>query len=421
MENILHRLAIILGSLVLLTAPARADEIDDPVALAELAVAGHPSLEALESQADGLRVMADAARLWTDPVVGVELSNLPITRPLLDSHPMAGVQLKLAQKLPAPREPAAREALARGRVRLSERSIDEAANALRGEVRRSYWRLALVRQLRGLTLAHIGEIDDLVAAVRARYEVGGAEQHDLLHLGLRRDRLAEQVLDLDQRAAALLATLNGALARDPSTPIRTPERTPLVALAGTGQSRREALSGNPALALLAGRADLGRLEAERAQVERVPDPSVWLGYRVRVAQASGDVGTNFVTAGVSLPLPAASGRRWKAEELAAGQRTRAAELAAEATRVRLEAELAAAEARHARATARVQTWREALVPAAEGALESTLVAWRVDRATFSDLVRAEVELLDLERELRRSEAEAALARVRIETLMGVKP
>ena len=422
METILHRLATILGSLVLLSSPALADEpVDDPIALAELAVSTHPSLEALEASTDGLRALAGAARLWTDPVFGLELSNLPVTRPLLDSHPMAGVQMKLSQRLPGPGEPAARAALADGRVRLSEGSIDEAEGALRGEVRRGYWQLALVRQLRGLTEAHIEQVDGLVQAVRARYEVGAGAPHDLLQLELRRDRLAQQVLDLDQREVELLALLNGALARDPATPIGTPERTPVLALPGTPESRVEALENNPTLRLLSDQADVGRLEAERARVERAPEPSVWLGYRVRVAQTGGDPGTNFVTAGVSVPLPAASGRRWKAEELAAGQRTRAAERAGEATRVRLSAELAVVESRYARAVARAQAWRDQLVPAAHATLASTLSAYRVDRAGFSDLIRAEIELLDLQRELRRSEVEAAVARVGVETLLGVKP
>lgn len=436
MENILHRLAIILGSLALLTSPALAGEaaeagdpgsavstieVDDPIALAEFAVAGHPSLEALEARTEALSALAGASRLWTDPVVGLELSNLPVTRPLLDSHPMAGVQMKLSQRLPGPGEPAARAALADGRVRLSARSVDEAANALRGEVRRGYWQLALTRQLRGITEAHIAQVDGLVQAVRARYEVGGVAQHDLLQLELRLDRLSQQVLDLDQRESALLALLNGALARDPASPIGTPERTPLALLSGTLDSRQAALGDNPKLLLLDDRADLGRLEQERARIERAPEPSVWLGYRVRVAQDNGDPGTNFVTAGVSVPLPAASTRRWKAEELAASARTRASEEAGEATRIRLAASLSAAESRHARALARAAAWRDALVPAAQAALDSTLVAWRVDRATFADLIRAEVELLDLQRELRRSEAEAALARVDIETLLGATP
>jgi outer membrane protein TolC len=354
-------------------------------------------------------------------VFGLELSNLPVTRPLLDSHPMAGVQMKLSQRLPGPGEPAARAALADGRVRLSERSIDEAANALRGEVRRGYWQLALIRQLRGLTEAHIDQVDGLVQAVRARYEVGAVAPHDLLQLELRRDRLAQQVLDLDQQEAELLALLNGALARDPGTPIGTPERTPVVGLPGTAQSRREALEDNPKLALLDHQAGVGRLEAERARIERAPSPSVWLGYRVRVAQDNGDPGTNFVSAGLSVPLPAASSRRWKAEELAAGQRTRAAEQAGEATRVRLTASLAAVESRYDRAVARAHAWRDQLVPAADATLRSTLSAYRVDRAGFSDLIRAEIELLDLQRELRRSEAEAAVARVGVETLLGAQP
>ena len=433
MKNILQRVAtILLCSAVLALGPGLAeaqesgepaapDGIDDPIELAELAVATHPGLEALEAQVSSMRALAGAARLWSDPVVAVELSNLPVTSPLLDSHPMAGVQLRLSERFPAPGEPAARAALAEGRVRLSERSVDEAATALRGEVRGRYWELALIRQQRELVRAHIEQTNDLVQAVRARYEVGAVAQHDLLQLELRRDRLAQQVLDLDQAETSLLALLNGALARDPATPIGTPERTPLATLPGTAEERRSGLADNPSVRLLEGRASVGRLEADRARVERAPEPSLWLGYRIRAPQDNGDPGTNFFTAGVSLPLPAASSRRWKAQELAAGERARAADEASSATQLRLTAALAAAEARYGRATARAATWSEQLVPAADATLRSTLSAYRVDRAGFSDLIRAEIELLDLQRELRRTEAEAAIARIEIETLLGWQP
>ncbi len=404
--------------LVFAGAPAAAAEPDDPEALAAAAVAEHPSLDALRARADALTEAAGAARLWSDPMLGGELSNLAVTRPWIDSHPMGGIQLKLQQRFPAPGETRARGGVADARIGAAETEVALAANALQGEVRERYWDLALVRQLREVTRLHLAELDGLLGAVGARYEVGVASQHDLLQLQLRRDRLAERLADFDAREAALLAALNGALARPPETPVGTPAVTAVEGLPADAPGRVAALAQHPELRVLRARAAVARAEADRARAEAAPEPTAWLGYRIRAAIPDRDPGTNFVTAGVSLPLPFASTRRWRAMEGAAEARARAADHAAAGKLERLTAALASAEAAWARAADRAVAYRDALEPAARAALESTLSAYQVDRAGFPDLIRAEIDLLDVQRQRLLSEAEAATWRARILTLLG---
>ncbi len=409
---------IALLAALLLPLAAQAQAVDDPEALAQLAVERQPSLEALRSGVDALQSAADVARLWTDPTVAAELSNLPVSAPWINQHAMAGIQLKLQQRFPAPGEMKARSAAAVAKVDAAEARVAVLANSLKGEVRGRYWDLALVRQLRAITAAHVAELEGLVNAVEARYQVGVASQHDLLQLQLRHDRLAEALPDLDARAVALQAALNGALAREPATTITTPADSPIAALPGDADARLTGLDAHPELASLAALAAAERAEAERAEAEVMPDPSVWLGYRIRAPQSNGDPGTNFVTAGLSVPLPAASTRRFRAHASAATARAEAAEHTAEAQRLRFAAQLAGAEARYARAAARSTTYRDALESAARAALQSTRSAYQVDRAGFSDLIRAEIDLLDVRRERLRAEAAAASARAEVLSLVG---
>ncbi|MCO4770649.1 MAG: TolC family protein [Deltaproteobacteria bacterium] len=396
----------------------QAPAYDDPETLAALAVETHPSLEAMQSRTESLRAAAGTARLWSDPMFGAELSNLPVTSPILGAHAMSGLQFKLQQRFPGPGELKARAATAERRITAAKRDVDAAANALRGEVRGRYYDLALLRQLEAVTAEHVAELNDLIDAVDARYRVGGASQHDLLQLALRRDRLAQTLLDFPARQEQVLAALNGALARDPATPIRTPGQTPLAPLPGDAGQRAGELPAHPDIVRLEATAEVARAEAEQARVEANPEPTVWLGYRVRAAVPNADPGVNFVTAGVSMPLPFASTRRWRALASVAEAKARAADAAAEGVQTRLAAALASAEAAHARAVERAVAYRDVLHPAADAALQSTLSAYQVDRAAFADLVRAEVELLDVRREALRAEAAAAVARATIVTLLA---
>jgi outer membrane protein TolC len=399
-------------------AAAQGVPVDDPEALAQLAVERQPGVEALRAKVDALGQVASVARVWTDPMVALEYSNVPVTAPWIGEHPMAGIQLRLQQAFPAPGQPKARAAAADAAVGAAEADVAALENALRGEVRGRYWDLALLRQMKGVTADHVVDLDGLIDAVSVRYRVGAADQHDLLQLQLRRDRLAETLPDLDATAEAVQAALNGALARDPRPPIGTPPASPVEALPGTPEERIAALAAHPELAVLAAHAAAERAEAERARAEALPGPTVWLGYRIRAPQDSGDPGTNLATAGVSVPLPAASSRRWAGMAAAAEARARSAEEASRARAARLEALLAAAEARHARSLARAAAYRESLEAAARAALSSTRSAYEVDRAGFADLIRAEIDLLDVQRARLQAEAEAASTRSEILTLLN---
>jgi len=415
---VIRLLCLLLLAPLALASPATARAEDDAEELAELAVERQPSLEAMRERVQALQDVASVAGVWADPMLGAELSNLPVDGPLLTRHPMAGLQFKLQQMLPAPGVTRARVTAAEGRVDAAEAEIESLANTLRGEVRDRFWDLALVRRLRALTARHVAELDGMIAAVSARYEVGVASQHDLLQLQLRRDRLAEMLPDLDSRAERVQAVLNGALAREPSTAIATPKAWVEATLPLDAAGRRAAVEEHPEVRALRVRASALRAEADRARAEVAPDPTVWLGYRVRTPQANGDPGTNFVTAGVSVPLPVGSSRRWRAMADAADAKARAAEAAAEAKRVRLAATLEAAEAERDRAAARAESYADRLEPAARAALQSTLSAYQVDRAVFADLIRAEIALLEVQRQRLLAEAETARAHAVITTIVA---
>ncbi len=331
---------------------------------------------------------------------------------------MSGIQLKLQQTLPAPGEQRARAAAADSRVEASEADWVAAANALRGEVRARFEDLTLLRRLEAVTADHLAELDRLIEAVDARYRVGAASQHDLLQLTLRRGRLSQTLADVPARAAEVQALLNGALARDPAIPITTPPESPLSLLPGSPSERSERLGDHPSVVQLEAQARVGRAEAAQARVEANPEPTLWVGYRVRAPSPNGDVGENFVTAGISVPLPFASTRRWRAQADAAEARARAADASAQGVQSRLWASLVAAETRYQRAAEQARAYRESLEPAARAALDSTLSAYQVDRAPFADLVRAELELIDTRRQALVAESAAALARAEILTLLG---
>ncbi len=397
-------------------APAPLDSAD---AAARAVLAANPALSALEAQVAALKHGVPQAGVWQDPMAAVEYSNMPVDAPWPGNHPMSGIQLKVQQTLPAPGKLAARTAVAESRVVSARDALAEKQDQLVGLVRDLYHRLALVRQLKAVTVEHLGLVKQFIAVVRTSYEVGRAHQHDLLRLQVLRDRLADDLNGFDDRDRQLTSLLVAAVHRPPGTEVQTPEVTRAPAppahldplLAG-------ALKRRPLLRDLADRAHTAELAARRAEVEQRPDVTVWLGYRIRTP-AGTDPGTDFVTAGASIPLPWFwNSRRWgekaQANRAMARSLTDRRQAAVDALRGRLEADLA----RWRRATQKAKTYSDGLVPEARRTLDATFAAYRVGRADFASLYQAELELLDFERTIRTAESDAARAAVDVSTLTG---
>ncbi len=391
----------------------------EPDALVAQALEGHPTLEALDAGILALEAKAEVAGTWSDPAAMVEYSNVPVDGLGLADHPMAGLQLKVQQRLPLSGAPGAREALGAARVVDAAISREQRAEQLALALRQAYWQLAAVRQDRALTERHIALLDELLAVARARYETGAAPQSTLLELELRRDRLADALGDRDRDERRLLATVNQALQRSPDTDLETPEETPAALLIESAEAwLGAARTGSPALAAIEARAETARLEGELARTAGRPEPTVWAGYRLRTVQTDMDPGTDLVSIGMSVPIPLASARRSSGEQASAAHRAASLEAQHSAELDRLASQLEATEASWERASSLLQRTQDELIPSASRTLDAVLSDYRVGRAGFDALIRAELELLSLERAAIAAAATTQLQHAAVLALTG---
>ncbi len=394
---------------------------DDPVELAEIAVLANPDVEALAAQVAALERRSEAVRVFADPVLSVEYSNVPWDTWALGDSPMSGLQVKLQQAVPLPGKNARRVTVVAGDIEAGKWELEEKRLQVRGAVQRAYWALALTRQLRDITARHIDLVNMLIESVRAKYEVGRVGQHDLLRLEVLRGRLTDDLGDFAERESALTATINAALHRDVTTPIATPAHiSHIPASASLERLQAQALAHRPWLRQMAAQADARRSAAELARYERLPDFTVWAGYRIR-AQAATDPGTDFFSVGVAVPLPFDYTGRSKARQGEQLERARAIEQARLAAIDRIDAELASSLAAWERAAGKAAFYSSRLIPDATTTLEATFAAYKVDRADFASLYQAELQLLEFERAVSVAVVETLIQRVRIETLTGDIP
>jgi outer membrane protein, heavy metal efflux system len=393
---------------------------DDPGALAKLALEANPAVKSIESQIDALRHKSDAAASWSDPVFSVEYSQVPWDSWALGDSPMSGVQFKLQQKLTLPGKNERRTEVAQGEMEVKRWQLQEKKNQLKALVKKTYWSLALVRQLRNINRRHIELVDQLLAAIRIKYQVGKAGQHDLLSLEVLKKKLTDDLGDFDQKDLELVAALNASLHREASTEIDTPDDFPMVDTNEKSIVLLELAEKNrPLLKEIRARSGWQRLAAEQAGYERWPDITVWAGYRAR-ASAGADPGTDFFSVGLSLPLPFDyTGRAEDQQQQHLASATAADEsyqAALDEIRASLESSLAA----WRRATQKAENYESNIIPGADRTLKATLAAYQSDRADFASLYQAELQLLQLERAAIVAKATTQIERSAAEASVGTR-
>jgi outer membrane protein, heavy metal efflux system len=401
--------------------PAKADTgfgADIANKLGDEAVKANPSVGAIENRVSALREQVHEAGAWMDPTFSAEYSNMPIDNPVPGHHPMSGIQFTLKQTLYWPGKIGAREEEARSRVRENELALAEQKVQLRAEVRRAYYNLALARQLRAVTKEHAKLVRQFLVVARAKNEAGVVAQHELLRLHVLADQLDDDVRNFDEDEQSLTSTINATLHRPVDTPIPTPEQTavPKPATDAVALARR-AVRQRPLLKRYAAQAETYRAAARRAKREGYPDITLWAGYRLRT-QAGTDPGTDFVSFGLSVPLPLSYDGRWGSERRKNERLARATidERAAELDSMR--GRLGKLVAVWKRAAQEARTYRKDLTPAARLTLEATFASYQVDRADFASLFQTELQLLNFERTTRMAESAAAEARVEVEAIVG---
>lgn len=389
-------------------------------ALADLAIESNPTIDATEDRIQSLNEQVRQAGAWMDPTFSAEYSNMPIDSPVPGEHPMSGVQLTLRQTFYWPGKVRAREDEARSRLRQERLTLAEKKLQLRANLKRAYYRLALNRQLRAVTEEHVRLVSDFLEVVRIKQEAGIVAQHELLQLRVLVAQLKDDLKSFDEFERSLTGVINATLHRSLDVPVPTPARTPVQdpAFDAPALARRAELE-RPLLRRFTAEAETHHAAARRSAREGYPDITLWAGYRLRTSVGT-DPGTDFVSLGISLPIPLAYGTRWGTEQRRNEKLAEAAtqERAAELDSIR--GELGRIVASWNRSAQKARTYREELTPAARLALEATFASFQVDRADFASLFQAQVQLLNFERITRMAEASAAEARVDAEALVGGK-
>lgn len=372
--------------LLLLAQPLFAVDFNQPQSLVARAIELHPSLARMRAEVAAARERIEAEGALPNPMFMAGVRDKQVD--LRDDEMMTMVMAGISQTLVRPEKREAR----RNAATLAAQSLEKELDSMRAEIERdvllAWYELAAADAELEAT-ANVRElIEAVVAAARVRYEVGTSAQADVLRAQLQASDVEHETLRLKGRRRAALARLLPLLDLPLDThvpPVAVPEETDDLAIDAPAAPPAD----HPALVALEMEVARAEEELRLARSEERPDLDLEAQYGYRRLQRD----TFSLIARVELPLRRDVTLEPRVREAILRRdaaRARIAELRRELTRA-----MAGAVVAHEEATHQMHFHAEVLVPQAQLAVESTLVAYQTGKAAFEAILGAHAEYLRL--------------------------
>ena len=285
-----------------------------------------------------------------------------------------------------------------------------------GKARAAYFRLAKGYALLELLRANESSLHQTLDITRARLEVGGQSQAEVLTAQNEVARLGETRRDLLRGVSAEATQLKVLMNRDPFLPLGRPAVAGAhAALPPVGRLRTLLLSNRPEVRMAEAGVTAAKAKLELAKREWIPDPALSIGMQ-RYNGAS--QGVSEVSAGISFNVPWLNARKYRAGEDEAQRGLEAAEHALEGARTEalgmLRDQLQKIETFHHH----VELFETGLIPNAREILQTNRTNYEGGKTGFLELVLSERSMRDLESKAREYLADYQVAVAELEALVG---
>jgi cobalt-zinc-cadmium efflux system outer membrane protein len=377
-----HRRGVIaaVGSLLLLSSPAWADELPSPLHLRDLVAVlrrNNPEVAERRSLARAAETRPRAVSQLDDPMLSVEWWQQPI------NFSMVPLMVSVRQPLPWPGKLRARREVAEREVATSRDQIVEAERRLEAQAKMAFLDLALAERSLTINDRQRTLVEAMVQSAESKYRVGKAPQASILKTQEELLTVENERLDLDRARDEARARLNALLDRPPGAPlpaVALPLST--VRLPDEAELLRIALERRPDVRLAEDAVAQAQAWLGVARREANPELAVWAGYMVNIR------GVDTFTAGVSTTLPFFSSRRRTSAVTGGEAELEAARHARDAARRRAEMEVRIAVLQMDAAMRHEKLHSAKLIPLSELSLQSAQAAYQNDRIDFFSVLDA---------------------------------
>ncbi len=363
--------------------------------LVEKAVEQNPQLQSYYSA-----TLADSAKIpqsgaFPDPILSLNILNLPTNSFAFDQEPMTGKQVALKQMFPFPGKLGLREKISMEDVAISKANYNEYRNLMIKDLKIEYYDLFFIDKAIEITDKNQRLLQEFAKIAETKYAVGKGLQQDVLKAQVELSKIIDRVIQLEQKREVKQAQINTILNQSVNLPLGKPVEPEFIIFEKTLDTLQNlARSNRPLLMAWEAARKQSSLKVNLAKKEYWPDFSIFLAYTQRDKLGNSNPGYDFLSGGISLNIPLYFGSK-QSKKVEETKYTRS--MIDERYRqvlnqifFELENKLTSAE-KNAKL---VELYKTGIIPQASQTVESALIGYQTDKVDFLTLINNQITLFN---------------------------
>jgi cobalt-zinc-cadmium efflux system outer membrane protein len=366
--------------------------------LVKEAMQNNPEILAAQKKWEVFKAKVPQASALEDPMLGFGIVNLPTNFSFRDED-MTMKEISISQKFPFPGKRPLMKEMAEKEAEAVSAEISGKVHQVIRDIKAAYYELSHVYRTSEVTQRNKRILEDFAKIAETRYSVGEGLQQDVLKAHVEVSKMVDELLMLDQKKRSLEAKLNSLLNRPPETSLGEPEEVAFRKISlSTDDLQKMAIEMNPSLKGMKKMIEAKEQALILAKKEYYPDFNLRFAYGQRDKTPEGNNRRELLTGMVEVNIPIfykSKQDQKVAEAMADIQSIKAQYQAMKNEILFMIADMGSMIHRSER---QLELYRTGIIPQASLQINSSLSAYRVNKADFMTLLDSQMTLFKYELE-----------------------
>jgi cobalt-zinc-cadmium efflux system outer membrane protein len=366
--------------------------------LVKEAMQNNPEILAAQKKWEVFKAKVPQASALEDPMLGFGIVNLPTNFSFRDED-MTMKEISISQKFPFPGKRPLMKEMAQKEAEAVSAEISGKVHQVIRDIKAAYYELSHVYRTSEVTQRNKRILEDFAKIAETRYSVGEGLQQDVLKAHVEVSKMVDELLMLDQKKRSLEAKLNSLLNRPPETSLGEPEEVAFRKISlSTDDLQKMAIEMNPSLKGMKKMIEAKEQALILAKKEYYPDFNLRFAYGQRDKTPEGNNRRELLTGMVEVNIPIfykSKQDQKVAEAMADIQSIKAQYQAMKNEILFMIADMGSMIHRSER---QLELYRTGIIPQASLQINSSLSAYRVNKADFMTLLDSQMTLFKYELE-----------------------
>ncbi len=382
----------------------------------QFALLNEPGILGLDAKTQSMMHRSVAAGELMDPKLQIGLLNLPSDSFDFDQEPMTQLKVSYIQEFPSGNSREINREKAVNQSQQFQFQIEDRKRRLLTQVRLSYFEILYWERARETVEQNQQLVGQLSEFIQSRFSVGRTNQFELISVQQRLSKLDDQLTQIDQNISGERYTLSEWIGEERSQlPLSS-----VVPLLESGSWKNldleqinQVISQHPRVHEFNNQIEVSRKDLALIRESEKPGWNLNLSYAYRDDAPNGADRADFVSATVTWDLPLFTENRQQQQHQAQQYEVLSSQLQRDALLQKLRSDVFRLKTNLELLNRRDALYHETLVPQAEQRSQAALQTYQSGSGSFSDVMQAYLEALNIQLEQKRIQIDNLKSRAQL--------